>query len=135
MKGPVVLSRQRPTRPHRSLIDRTKFTTTDLIIINKDFTMTAVPKIIDRLHAVAAPDTAAPESIRYIPNLLNAENLRTLICTLGLDAEFKAAAKLNDYNIDVAVIDRALAKTKLSVQDKIQAKISLLGSGWKGLAF
>jgi hypothetical protein len=96
--------------------------------------MTAVPKVLDRLHAVAET-TASPESIRYIPNLLNAENLRTLICTLGLDAEFKAAAALNDYDIDIAVIDRQLAKTKLSVQDKIQAKIALTGSGWKGIAF
>ena len=96
--------------------------------------MTAVPKVLDRLYAVAET-TASPESIRYIPNLLNAENLRTLIVTLGLDAEFKAAAKLNDYEIDVAIIDRQLAKTNLSVQDKIQAKIALLGSGWRGKAF
>jgi hypothetical protein len=95
-----------------------------------------VPKVIDRLHAVAETTTASPESLTYIPNLMHKENLRHLIVTLGLDAEFKAAATLDDYNIDVAVIDRALAKaTRLSVQDRIQAKIALLGSGWKGLAF
>ena len=95
--------------------------------------MTAVPKIIDRLHAVAV--TACPESIRLVPRVLSAENLRKFITTLGLDVEFKAAAALNDYHIDVAVIDRQLSKTKLSVEQKIEAKLALLGSDWKGIAF
>ena len=97
--------------------------------------MTAVPKIIDKLHAVAETATASPESLTYIPNLMHKENLSYLIVTLGLDAEFKAAAKLNDYEIDIGIIDRQLAKTRLSIADRIQCKNALLGSSWKGIAF
>ncbi len=95
--------------------------------------MTAFSKPTDRLHAVA--DTACPESIRYIPNLMNKENFRALIVALGLDAEFKIAAATNDHNIDVGIIDAALARTRLSIPDRIQAKIWMTGSDWKGIAF
>jgi hypothetical protein len=88
-----------------------------------------VPKIIDHLNAVSEISAASPESITYIPDHMSAENIRHFVRLLGIEGELKAAAAL-DGVVDMKIISEALAKTKLSIADRIKAKIILTGSGF-----
>ena len=75
---------------------------------------------------------ASPESIRNLTAKdLTSENLHHLLAVLGVAGEMKVAAQ-NGGNFDIAVLDRALAKTHLSIEDRLRAKIALLGSGFGG---
>jgi hypothetical protein len=74
---------------------------------------------------------AAPESIRHLPARdLTGATLKQFVAILGIAGEMKVAAS-GDGTFDVAVLDKALAKTQLSMEDKIRAKLALLGSGFE----
>lgn len=94
-----------------------------------------VPKVLDRLHAVAEDTTANPAAITYVPSNMSPANRSKIIGLLGL-TDHIAAAEALDGNIDMDLIDAALAKaTRLSTSDKIALKIELFGSGFKNKAF
>lgn len=111
----------------------------------------ATPITIDRLHAVriSGPSDvdqiahinatseiqAAPETLRHLPAKdLTSANLHKIVAILGIAGEMKVAASGNG-SFDIAVLDRALSKTHLSLSDRIRVKIALLGSGFDGKAF
>jgi riboflavin synthase alpha subunit len=74
---------------------------------------------------------AAPETIRHLPSKdLTGATLKNFVAVLGIAGEMKVAAS-GDGTFDVAVLDKALAKTHLSTEDKIRAKLALLGSGFE----
>jgi hypothetical protein len=101
----------------------------------------ASPIVIDRLHAVrisdigdnidAAETLAAPESIRHLPPFdFTGSTLKQFVAVLGIASELKIAAS-GDGTVDVRIIDRALAKTHLTTEEKIRAKIAICGSGFE----
>ncbi len=90
--------------------------------------MTSIPKIIDRLHA-AAETAANPESITWIPDTMSSAQRNHFHRLLGIQDALKAAAAL-DGTIDMGIIDAALSRTRLSIADKIKAKILLFGSAF-----
>ena len=107
----------------------------------------ATPIQIDRLTAVkisgktdadkiahinaTAEIQAAPESLRHLPAKdLTSENLHQILALIGVAGEMKVAAQAGG-SFDVAVLDRALAKTQLDLESKLRVKIALLGSGFE----
>jgi hypothetical protein len=79
--------------------------------------------IIPHLHAaVSAADIAASRAkLRHLPATMSHEMLGAIVTQLGLPM---AAAASGD--LDVSVLDAALAGTSLSVSDKIRLKSLLL---------
>jgi hypothetical protein len=73
---------------------------------------------------------AAPETLRSLPARdLTSANLHHIVALLGIAGEMKVAAQAGG-NFDVKILDRALAKTQLGMEDKIRVKIALLGTGF-----
>ncbi len=91
--------------------------------------MTSIPKIIDRLHAAVEGTAANPESITWIPDTMSSAQRNHFHRLLGIQDALKAAAAL-DGTIDMGIIDAALSKTKLSIADRMKAKVLLFGSGF-----
>jgi hypothetical protein len=78
---------------------------------------------------------ADPGSLRSLPARdLTSANLHQIVALLGVAGELKIAAQ-NGGNFDIKILDRALAKTQLGLEDRIRVKVALLGSGFDGKAF
>ena len=85
---------------------------------------------IAEINATAAVQ-AAPETLRSLPARdLTSENLHQIVALLGIASEMKVAAQAGG-SFDIAVLDRALAKTQLGLEDRIRVKVALLGSGFE----
>jgi hypothetical protein len=83
----------------------------------------------DTMTASAEVTAANPESIRHIPSTMTSEQRNHFTRLLGIHDELKASAAI-DGTADLALIDAALARTQLTTEDKIKAKIILFGSGF-----
>jgi hypothetical protein len=78
--------------------------------------------------------SASPESITRLAHNMSPDDILHLTQVLGIGGAFQAAAAQNK-NVDVAVINAALAKTKLSVEDRIRLKLLLTESRGAGCRF
>jgi hypothetical protein len=101
---------------------------TDLIIaqafdLHKPPTTKEEPMI-----AAATVTTAKPESIRHIPDKMDSAQLRHFAQLLGIESEMKVVAASG--MVDMTIIDAALSKTKLTIEDRLKAKIIMFGSGF-----
>ena len=93
----------------------------------------ATPITIEKLHAVrisgnsdaekiaainaTAEIQADPGSLRHLPSKdLTSANLHQILALLGIAGEMKVAAQ-NGGDFDIAILDRALAKTHLSTEE------------------
>jgi hypothetical protein len=72
----------------------------------------------------------APESLRHLPARdLTSADFHHILALIGLAGEMKVAAE-NGGGFDIKILDAALAKTRLSTEDKIRVKITATGSGF-----
>jgi hypothetical protein len=73
---------------------------------------------------------AAPESLRHLPARdLTSEDNHQILALLGIAGEMKIAAN-NGGKFDVKILDNALAKSQLSIEDRFRVKLSLCGTGF-----
>jgi hypothetical protein len=80
---------------------------------------------ITKIHAVA--DTVDASRVRSLPARLDAEATISVLNSIGAPVEI--AASTGQY-LDINDVDAALAKTKLSIDDKIRLKYSLVQHGF-----
>ena len=83
-----------------------------------------VPKIIDRLNAVA--ETTDAKRVRSLPSRLTLAACLDVLTSINAPHQVAAAT---GQHMDVKDIDAALAKTALSTDDKIRLKYSLVQHG------
>jgi hypothetical protein len=71
-----------------------------------------------------------PQSLRHLPARdLTSDDYHQILALIGIAGEMVVAAQ-NGGHFDVALLDRALAKTNLSTEDKIRVKLAACGSGF-----
>jgi hypothetical protein len=83
-----------------------------------------VPKIIDKLHAVA--ETTDAKRVRSLPARLTLAACLDVLTSINAPHEVAAAT---GQHMDIADVDAALANTELSTDDKIRLKYSLVQHG------
>src|ERR1700722_5665622 len=84
-----------------------------------------IPKVIDRLHAVA--ETTDAKRVKVLPARLDSAACMGVLEKIG--APYQVAASTGQH-MSIKDVDAALAETDLSTDDKLRLKTALVHHGW-----